>query len=98
MIIKYMSKSSIKDQALVDFNAKFSDSSKVINNGYVAEVCATDVKKTPIWKVFMDNAHNFKGAGLGVFIPYHNGNYFKYSIRMDFQVTNNIAKYEVAIF
>lgn len=36
----------------------------------------------------MDSAHNFKRAGLGVVILDHKGNYFKYSVWMNFQVTN----------
>lgn len=35
----------------------------------------------------MDGTHNFKEARLRVVILDHNGNYFEYSLRMDFQVT-----------
>lgn len=41
-------------------------------------------KEVSIWKVFMDNAHNFKGAGLGMVIFDHGGNCFEYSVRMGF--------------
>lgn len=46
----------------------------------------------------MDGAHNFKRAGLGVIILDHEGNYFKYSTRINIQVTNNVLEYEATIF
>lgn len=48
--------------------------------------------------MFIDGTHNFKEAKLRVVILDHNGNYFEYSLRMDFQVSNNITKCEASIF
>lgn len=48
--------------------------------------------------MFVDGAHNFKRARLRFFLLDHDGNFFKYYIRIDFQVNNNLAKYETTIF
>lgn len=44
-----------------------------------------------------DWTNNFKRAGLGVNI-FNWKNCFEYSMMIDFQVTNNVSKYEVFIF
>lgn len=81
--------SSIKTQAIMHFIEKFSS---------LLEICNVGVGKPEIWQVFVNSAHNFKGTGLGVVILYHKRNYFEYFVRMDFLVTNTIAKYEEVIF
>lgn len=81
--------SSIKTQAIMHFIGKFSS---------LLEICNVGVGKPEIWQVFVNSAHNFKGTGLGVVILYHKRNYFEYFVRMDFLVTNTIAKYEEVIF
>lgn len=46
----------------------------------------------------MDGAYNFKRVEFGVVISNHDENCFEYSIRMDFQVINNVIEYEALIF
>lgn len=48
--------------------------------------------------MFVNGAPNFKRVGLGVVILDHEGDYFEYFVRMDFQVTNHIVEYEASIF
>lgn len=96
--LKFMPKSSVKAQAMVDFIFEFSTSPKVIKNEHTPELCNMEVSKSQVWQVFVDGAHNFKRAGMRVILLNHEASYFEYSIRMDFQVTNNITENETAIF
>lgn len=48
--------------------------------------------------MFIDGTYKFKEKRLGVIIVDHKRNYFEYSIRMDFQVTNDVIEYKVDIF
>lgn len=46
----------------------------------------------------MDGTYHFKEAGLEIVILDHDRGCFKYSLQIEFQVTNNVAEYEEAIF
>lgn len=48
--------------------------------------------------MFINGAHYYKRSRLGVIILDHNGNFFEYPLRMDFQVTENFIEYKEAIF
>lgn len=52
----------------------------------------------PTWKISVDSVHNLNGSRIGVVMVDHDGNYFEYAIKLDFQATNNVSEYDVATF
>ena len=50
------------------------------------------------WKFYFDGAVNNKGAGLGVILVTPKGETIPMAKKLDFKVTNNMAKYEACIY
>ncbi|XP_075524566.1 uncharacterized protein LOC142556969 [Primulina tabacum] len=54
--------------------------------------------KEEVWRVFVDGASSLSGCGVGVVIIAPPGKKIKLALRIDSQVTNNEAEYEVVLF
>ena len=50
------------------------------------------------WKLYFDGAVNNRGAGLGVILVTLEGETIPMAKKLDFKVTNNMAKYEACIY
>ena len=50
------------------------------------------------WKLYFDRAVNNKGARLGVILVTPEGETIPMAKKLDFKVTNNMAKYEACIY
>ena len=50
------------------------------------------------WKLYFDGAVNNKGAELGVILVTPEGETIPMAKKLDFKVTNNMAKYEACIY
>ncbi|XP_075102007.1 uncharacterized protein LOC142177416 [Nicotiana tabacum] len=51
----------------------------------------------PWWRMFFDEAANFKGVGIWVVLIFESGQHYPTSMKIRFPCTNNIAMYEACI-
>ena len=65
--VKYMSRTVIKGQALVDFVVEFTES--VVDEGKgIVETMTILISIVPTWEVYTDGVANRKGARVGVIL------------------------------
>ena len=99
--IKYMPRTSVKGQVLVDLVAKFIEPEA---DGLLAQG-KKDVKLVgsisqpfpPTWEVHVDGASNRKGAGVGLVLTSSDMVTIEKSLRLGFPATNNEAEYEALL-
>ena len=99
--IKYMPRTSIKGQILVDLVVEFAEPPVEI----VAEERNIDGKPVgpismpgpPCWKVYVDDAANQRGSGVGLFLVSPKKTIIEKSLRLRFSATNNEAEYETLL-
>ncbi|XP_065623591.1 uncharacterized protein LOC136064973 [Quercus suber] len=99
--IKYMPRTSVKGQILVDLVAKFTEP-------HVEEVIPTsDIDERSVgmisqqspshWEMYIDGAANQKGSGVGLVLISPEKIVIEKSIRLNFTATNNEAEYEALL-
>ncbi|XP_070025295.1 uncharacterized protein [Nicotiana sylvestris] len=49
------------------------------------------------WRIFFEEATNFKGVGIGVVLVSETGQHYLVSTKLNFPCTNNMAEYEACI-
>ena len=99
--IRYMPRTSIKGQVLVDFVAEFIkpqikelQSTRNMNEklvGMISQYCL------PTWEVYVNGASNQKGSGIGLVLISLEKVIIEKSLRLDFSASNNEAKYEALL-
>ena len=82
--LAYEHQKAIKAQALADFVVEMTK----------PEDTATARQE---WTLYVDGSSNGKGSGAGVILEGPNDITLKYSLKFDFQETNNQAKYEALV-
>lgn len=87
--IWYKPRSSVKGQVLADFIAEFTP-----RQGGLRVVCNVEARP---WKVFVSDASNAKGAGIGIIIISPEGIELEHSLRLGFRASNSKAEYEVVL-
>ena len=87
--ISYKSRTTVKGQILVDFIMEFTPAQST-----KATQLAPDL---PIWRLSVDGAANAQGSCVGLILTSSDGIDTKYTLRFDFQASNNEAKYETVI-
>ncbi|PKI60748.1 hypothetical protein CRG98_018868 [Punica granatum] len=98
--IEYVSRTSVKGQAIADLLAEFSiDDYTPINSGFPDEgILQVNVEEeTPGWNMYFDGAVNSTGSGIGAVLISLKGRHFPIAAKIDFPCTNNIVKYEASI-
>ena len=99
--IKYMPRTSIKGQVLADLVAKFTEPPVEILTeqrgveGKLVDVISTP--KPPCWKLYVDDATNQRGSGVGLVLISLERATIKKSLRLGFSTTNNEAEYETLL-
>ena len=99
--IKYMSRTSVKGQVLMDLVAEFAEPSVEA----VAEEENMDGKSVGIistqgalrWKVYVDGATNQKGSRVGLVLISPEKINIEKSLRLGFSTINNEAEYEALL-
>ncbi|XP_024028609.1 uncharacterized protein K02A2.6-like [Morus notabilis] len=86
--IKYVPRTAIKGQALVDFLAEFSHRPVPATSGEV------EVTK---WKLYVDGASSENGSGAGVLLNSPEGHKITSAVRFKFKASNNEVEYEALI-
>ncbi|XP_060960791.1 uncharacterized protein LOC133031326 [Cannabis sativa] len=86
--LHYISRISIKGQALADFITECNEAEATAN---------IPAPSVPEWKVFVGGASNENGSGAGVAMISPSGLRLQAALRFDFLASNNKAKYEALI-
>lgn len=47
-----------------------------------------------VWKLYFDRANSKEGNGVGILLVSPEGNLMPLSFKLEFEATNNVAKYE----
>ena len=99
--IKYMPRTSVKEQVLADLVAEFTkpEIKELPTDGNMDEKLVGTISQycLPTWEVHMDGASNQKGSGVGLVLMSPKKVVIKKYLRLDFSATNNEAKYEALL-
>ncbi|PKI61509.1 hypothetical protein CRG98_018093 [Punica granatum] len=98
--IEYVSRTSVKGQAIADHLAEFPiDDDTPINSDFPDEriLQVSDEEETLGWKMYFDGAVNYTGSGISAVLISPEGRHFPVAAKIDFPCTNNIAEYEACI-
>ena len=96
--IKYMSRTSIKGQVLVDLVAEFAECPEEMEGenqkldersiGVISIQCPTP------WELYVDGAANQRGSGVGLVLVSPEKITIEKSLKLSFSATNNESEYE----
>ena len=81
--LKYMPRTAIKSQALVDFI-----------NDWTELQMPKEKSGNTYWTIHFDGSRQFEGSGAGVVLASPRGDKFCYVLRLMFPCTNNATEYE----
>ena len=99
--IKYMPRTSVKGQVLVDLVVEFAKCPEEIDveqHGMDGKSVGLISAQAPSpWKVYVDGAANQRGSGVGLVLISPEKITIEKSLRLGFSATNNEAKYEVLL-
>ncbi|PKI35911.1 hypothetical protein CRG98_043699, partial [Punica granatum] len=98
--IEYVSRTSIKGQAIADHLVEFPvDDDTPIDMDFSDEgiLQVNEEKKELTWKVYFDGAVNSMGSGIGAVLISSDRHYYLVAAKIDFPCTNNVAEYEACI-
>ena len=99
--IKYMPHTSVKGQVLADLVAEFAKTSaeeKVEEQNMDEKLIGVIFVQEPlIWKVYVDDAVNHKGSGVGLVLVSPKRITIEKFLRLGFSATNNEAEYEALL-
>ena len=99
--IKYMPRTSIKGQVLVDLVAEFTEPEieELPSDGNMDEKLVGTISQycLPTWEVYVDGASNQKDSEVGLVLMSPEKVVIEKSLRLDFSTTNNEAKYETLL-
>ena len=99
--IKYMPRTSIKGQVFADLVAKFIEPSiKELESAESMDEKLVDTISQyglSAWEVYVDEASNQKGSGIGLVLISPENVIIEKSLRLDFSTTNNEAEYEALL-
>ncbi|KAG8472032.1 hypothetical protein CXB51_036154 [Gossypium anomalum] len=97
--IVYVSQKAIKGSAIAEFLASRAlEDYEPLNFDFPNEelMCVATTEDYP-WKLSFDGASNAMGNEIGAVLVSPNGDYFPFTCKLDFDCTNNMAKYETCI-
>ncbi|PKI67552.1 hypothetical protein CRG98_012136 [Punica granatum] len=98
--IEYVSRTSVKGQAIADHLAEFpivDDTPINVDFSDEGILQMNDEEETPGWKMYFDGAVNSIGSGIGAVLISPEGRHLPVAAKIDFPCTNNIAEYEACI-
>ena len=99
--IKYMPRTSIKGQVLADLVVEFTECPEEINveNHNIGERSVGEVfVQCPMpWELYVDEATNQQGSGVGLVLVSPEKITIEKSLRLSFSATNNEAEYEALL-
>ena len=84
--VKYVPRTAIKSQALVDFI-----------NDWIELPAPEEKSDHTYWTIHFDGSRQLEGSGAGVVLTSPRGDKFCYVLRLMFPCTNNAAEYEALL-
>ena len=87
--ITYRPRGAVKAQALGNFVVNCTEP----NEGVHKEQSAEQERPNGVWLIMVDGSHSEKGSGTGVVIRSLEGAEVSYTVKFEFQLTNNQAEY-----
>ena len=94
--MKYLPRTAIKGQILVDFVAEFTSASRH-GESSTSAFQRDSLENSRWWRIYVDGAFNSKRAGTGVVIITPNDMVIEQSIRFNFKASNNEAENEAVL-
>ncbi|XP_074292161.1 uncharacterized protein LOC141619020 [Silene latifolia] len=95
--LKYVLFKVIKGRAVADFLADNPvEETEVVDTWSFPDEDIVHVEDD-MWHLYFKGAFNYKGYGIGVLLFSPDGEHVPISIKLDFNVTNNAAKYEACL-
>ncbi|XP_022040255.1 uncharacterized protein LOC110942798 [Helianthus annuus] len=96
--LEFKARTAMKGQILADFLAEVpEDEEKELLRWEALEREEKEKEEEAIWKLFTDGASSEEGSGAGITLISPEGVELTYSIRLDFENTNNTAEYEALL-
>ena len=102
--IQYVSQKAIKGSAIAEFLADRTEKEyKIIkfefSNEDLLAIFQIEDESTQedIWKLYFDGASNALGHRIGAVLISPEGEYYPFTAKLNFDSTNNVAKYEACI-
>ena len=96
-----MPRTSVKGQILADLMAKFVEPAlkemSTTHNMDGKLVSKISLQEPPIWKVYVDEAANQRGSGVGLVLISLEKLTIEKSLKLGFSATNNEAEYEALL-
>ena len=96
-----MPRTSIKGQVLADLVAEFTkpEIEELPSDGNMDEKLVGTISQYCLstWEVYVDEASNQKGSGVGLVLMSPKKVVIEKSLRLDFSATNNEAEYEALL-
>ena len=99
--IRYMRRSSVKVQVLADLVAEFAEPTvetitekENMDGKSVGTISTRDISP---WEVYVDDAANQRGSGIGLVLISPEGVTIEKSLRLGSSATNNEAEYEALL-
>ena len=99
--IKYMPRTFVKGQVLVDLMAKFAkhtlEEISTTKNMDGKLIDTISLQEPPVWTVYVDGVANQRGSGVGLVLVSPEKLTIEKSLRLGFSATNNEAEYEALL-
>ncbi|XP_030924662.1 uncharacterized protein LOC115951633 [Quercus lobata] len=93
--LKYMARKTIKGSVMSDFYAENRTEGEDGKEDFPDEnILDVDLGT---WKMYFDGAANQYGNGIGIFLITPEGSHIPLAIKLNFEVTNNMAEYKACI-
>src|ERR1043165_5017074 len=93
--LKFVQRKALKGGAIADQLAEFPVEDEVRDQGFPKkEILGIE---NSVWEMYFDGASNHHGNGIGVVFITPCGEHIPFSVKLDFQCTNNEAEYEACI-
>ena len=99
--IRYMPRTVVKGQVLVDLVAEFTEPTPEGGGGTLNPdgklISAISQQEPSCWKAHIDGVANQRGSGVGLVLVSLEGITIEKSVRLGFSATNNEAEYEALL-
>ncbi|XP_030958546.1 uncharacterized protein LOC115980437 [Quercus lobata] len=99
--IRYMPRTAVKGQVLVDLLAEFAEPTPEGEGGTLNPdgklINAISQQEPSWWKAHIDSSANQRGSGVGLVLVSPEGITIEKSLRLSFSATNNEAEYEALL-
>ena len=99
--IKYMPRTSVKGQILIDLVAEFAEPTleemSTTQNMDGKSVGTISLQEPPVWKIYVNGTANQRGSGVGLVLISLEKLTIEKSLRLRFSAMNNKAEYEALL-